>query len=113
MVLRFKSSTPEQFTLIGRDSHGRERSVTATKHSNDFNWQMRLQHPSGENWQATYHGPGGILDAMSELMRSKDAQFVQDRARGDRPPQRPFDYNRRIEADDFAIGPSDRLRLPR
>src|SRR5690242_12145742 len=93
MTLRFKSSTPESFTLIGRDQEGRERRVTATKRSQEFNWNLRLTHPSGENWPATFHGPN-VLDAMAELMRSKDAQYLQDRARGDRPREEPFDHNR-------------------
>ena len=111
MTLKFKSSTPESFTLVGRDSHGRQGTVTATKHSGDFSWQMRLTHPSGENWDASFHGPN-ILDAMSELMRSKDPQYVQDRARQDRPRPPPFDYNRRVEGEDFAVGPSEHFRPP-
>jgi hypothetical protein len=101
MPLTFRSSIPESFTITGRDPDGRTRTVIATKGANDFNWNMRLQHPSGENWNATYRAPGGgnggILDAMSELMRSKDSEYKQDRARGDRPQQPKFDYNQSAE----------------
>jgi hypothetical protein len=97
MTLTFKSSIPESFTLTGRDTDGRQRTVTATKNPGDFNWRMNLRHTSGQNWDATYHAPGrgnaGILDAMAELMRSKDSDFKQDKGRGDRPPQKPRDYN--------------------
>jgi hypothetical protein len=97
MTLTFKSSTPETFVLAGWDAHGRQRRVTATRGERDFNWQLRLQHPSGENWPATYHGES-ILNAMSELMRSKDSEFKQAKARGDRPPPKPRDYNQPVDS---------------
>ena len=98
MALTFRSSIPESFALIGRDPDGRQRSVTATRPSNAFYWDLQLRHPSGQSWQAQYHGAGnaGILDAMSELMRSKDAEFKQDKARNDRPPAEQRDHNRSI-----------------
>jgi hypothetical protein len=97
MTLTYKSSIPESFVLVGREPDGRERRVVATKESGAFNWNLRLQHPSGESWPGTYHGPNGILDAMAELMRSKDSEFKQDKARGDRPRQPAFDPNRSID----------------
>ena|SRR5215510_10099539 len=101
-MLKFKSSTPETFMLLGRDEHGRERIVTARKHPDRFNWDLKLTHPSGENWPATFHGPN-VLDAMSELMRSKDIQFKQDRARGDRPREEPRDNSRSVDGDPAPI----------
>jgi hypothetical protein len=100
MALTFRSSTPEKFELVGTDPAGRRRVVTATKTPGAFNWDLRLQHPSGRNWQATYHG-AGVLDAMGELMNSKNAEFLQDKARGDRPHEERFDDNRSIVDGDI------------
>ncbi len=107
MSLNFRSSTPEQFQIIGIDTSGRRRTVTATKEPGAFNWEMRLQHPSGRHWEARYHGPA-ILDAMGELMVSQDAEFVQDKARGDRPHEDRFDYNRSVDGDVPPITPNSR-----
>src|ERR1700761_1161663 len=96
MALTFRSSIPESFTLVGTDSDGRQRRVTATKRSDQFYWDMRLDHPSGRNWQAQFSGPQ-ILDAMSELMRSRDTEFKQDKARGDRPHTEPGDQSRSVD----------------
>jgi hypothetical protein len=95
MALTFRSSISETFTLTGMDTHGRKRAVTATKASNDFHWKLRLVHPSGRNWDASFHGPN-VLDAMTELLTSKDIEFKQDGARGDRPPAEAFDGNVRV-----------------
>lgn len=101
MVLSYRSSTPESFQIIGTDAAGRKRSVTATKHPGDFAWQLRLQHPSGRHWEASYHGNAGIIDAMGELMNSQDAEFRQDKARGDRPHQDGYDHNRSLTDGDI------------
>jgi hypothetical protein len=85
MALTFRSSTPEQFHLVGIDEHGRRRDAVATKRPDGRSWDMKLTHPSGRNWQASYHGRRGVLDALGELLNSQDAEFVADRARGDRP----------------------------
>ncbi|MET4372555.1 hypothetical protein ABIA99_005264 [Bradyrhizobium sp. LB12.1] len=98
MTLSFRSSRPEQFAIIGVDPDGRKRTVVATKRSGEFNWRLELTHPSGRNWDATYHG-GAVLDAMSELLASKDVEFKQDRARGDRPHEPAYDGNRAVDAD--------------
>jgi hypothetical protein len=97
MSLTFRSSTPQEFTITGRDPDGRTRTATATRERGDFNWNMRLQHPSGRNWQATYHGEN-ILDALGELIVSKNIEYVQDKARGDRPPSQPYDHNRQVDS---------------
>ena len=96
MTLTYRSSIPQSFTLIGRDPDGRQRSVTASKGSQDFYWNLHLRHPSGRNWQAQYRGEG-VLDAMSELLNSKDAEFKLDKARGDRPHEEPLDRNRSVD----------------
>ena|SRR5215475_9681620 len=101
MPLKFKSSSPETFMLLGRDEHGRERIVTATKYADQFNWQLKLTHPSGQSWPGTFAAPGGgnagIIDAMGDMMRSRDSEFVQDRARGDRPREQPRDNTRSVD----------------
>ncbi|MDN5003896.1 hypothetical protein ACFQZO_23960 [Bradyrhizobium sp. GCM10027634] len=96
MVLTFRSSTPETFQLIGTDADGRRRTVTAVKDSGSRYWDITLRHPSGETWPARYSGDAGILDAMAELLNSKDVQFKQDRGRGDRPPPQPYDHSRSL-----------------
>jgi hypothetical protein len=58
---------------------------------------MRLQHPSGRNWEATYHDEA-ILDALGELITSKDIEFKQDKGRGDRPQPQPYDHNRQVDS---------------
>jgi hypothetical protein len=98
MSLTFRSSTPQQFTITGRDPDGRVRTATATREHGEFNWDMSLQHPSGRNWQAAYHGEA-ILDALGELIVSKDMEFKQDKARGDRPhTDQGYDHNRQIDS---------------
>jgi hypothetical protein len=99
MVITYRSTIPERFEISNVDQHGRKRSVTATKFSDDFSWNLRLQHPSGKHWDATYAGRAGILDAMGELLTSRDVEFVQDRDRGDRPPAEAPDRNRRVFND--------------
>jgi hypothetical protein len=97
MSLTFRSSIPQQFTIQGRDADGRVRTATATREHGDFNWNMRLQHPSGRNWDATYHGEN-ILDALGELIVSKNIEYVQDKGRGDRPhTDQAYDHNRQVD----------------
>ncbi len=95
MVLTFRSSIPESFTLIGVDSDGRKRVCVASKNDDDFHWQLALSHPSGQTWSGSFHGPN-VLDALTEMLASKDSEFKQDRARGDRPHEERFDPNRAV-----------------
>jgi hypothetical protein len=98
MVLTFKSTRAETFTISNTDEHGRTRTVTARKDADDWNWNLTLRHPSGETWSGAFTGRAGILDAMGEMMTSRDAQFVQDRDRGDRPRQvMRTDRNRAVD----------------
>ena len=107
MSLSYRSSTPQEFTIVGRDPDGRTRIATATRNTGDFNWNMNLQHPSGRNWQATYHGEA-ILDALGELLASKDIEFKQDKSRGDRPHTEPYDHNRQVDTAAPIIGDPNR-----
>lgn len=107
MSLTFRSSIPQEFVICGRDPDGRTRMATATREGGNFNWDMKLEHPSGRNWQATYHGEN-ILDALGELLSSKEIEFKQDKGRGDRPhTDQRFDYNRAVDTD-APIIPSNR-----
>ena len=84
MVLTFKSTTPEIWRISSVDSNGRERVATATKHQGDFNWQLKLQHPSGMQWQGSYHGTH-VIDALGKLVNDKDSEYAAERGRGYRP----------------------------
>jgi hypothetical protein len=106
MVLTFKSTRAEVFTISNTDEHGRTRTVTASKMPDDWNFKLTLRHPSGETWSGTYTGRAGILDAMAEMMTSRDAQFVQDRDRGDRPRPEAVDRNRSVREDGSFSEPS-------
>jgi hypothetical protein len=109
MTLTFRSSIPEEFKIVGRDTSGRERVATARREPGAFNWNMNLQHPSGRSWQATYHGEA-VIDALGELLCSKDGEFKQDKARGDRPHTAPFDGSRRVENMPAPIIGNTRMR---
>jgi hypothetical protein len=100
----FRSSSPERFELVGTEPSGRRRVVVAEKFPDDFNWKMRLIHPSGQTWPATFHGPN-VLDAMAELLASKDVEFKQDASRGDRPPAEAKDTNVRVYDDGSLAAP--------
>ena len=103
MALTFRSSTPETFRIIGQDSDGGTRVAEATKVPGQTSrWDLRLTHQSGRNWQATFHGPN-VLDALGELMNSKNSEFLQEKARGHRPEPQPYDHNRQLpETGDFS-----------
>lgn len=107
MSLTYRSSSPTKFEIIGTDPDGRRRVVTATKQPSDFAWQMRLDHPSGRHWEASFHG-GNILDGMTELLASKDAEFVNDKARGDKRHEPAYDYSRSVANDLPPITPINR-----
>jgi hypothetical protein len=106
MVLSFRSSSPSKFEIVGTDPDGRSRRVIATKHADDFNWNLQLSHP-GRSWSAKFHGPN-VLDAMSELLASHDSDFRQDKARGDRPQADRFDSNRSVDVYEAPIVPIPR-----
>jgi hypothetical protein len=113
MVLTFKSTRPEKFELIGTDEHGRKRVCTAEKFPDDFSWKLQLRHPSGQTWEGAYAGRA-VLDAMSEMLASRDPQYVQDRERGDRPPAgTATDRNRAVREDGTFSAPHITPRFDR
>src|SRR5260370_17750729 len=101
MSLTFRSSLPQEFVICGRDPDGRTRMATATREHGAFNWNMRLEHPSGRHWEGTYHGEA-VLDALGELLTSKETEFKQAKGCADRPQGQLHDHNPRL----------DRLPLP-
>jgi hypothetical protein len=99
MVLTFRSTTPEVFKIIGEDSDGSRRVATATRvPGSQARWDLKLEHPSGRSWKGDFTGPN-ILDALGELLNSKDIEYRQERNRGHRPEPSQFDYNRRLPDD--------------
>ncbi len=95
MVLTFKSSTPESFVLVGHDTDGSTRVARATR-ADGNKWDMRLEHPSGRNWNAQFYGPN-VLDALAELLNDKDVEYRQEKARGHQPEPEVRDPNRRLD----------------
>lgn len=56
-----------------------------------------LQHPSGRSWRGDFHGPN-VLDALSELLNSKNVEYQQERSRGHKPPPSQLvDRNVKVE----------------
>ena len=86
MTLTFKSSMPEQRVIIERAPDGRQRVCRATQ--SDFNskmWNWRLEHPSGEFWQGTFHGDGASVNvALAQMLVDKERDYLNDKARGDK-----------------------------
>jgi hypothetical protein len=105
MVLTFRSTISETFKLIGQDSDGSRRVAVATRIPGaQARWDLKLEHPSGRSWKGDFSGPN-VLDALAELLNSKDIEYRQERNRGHRPePSQSFDYNRRLP-DDGNIAP--------
>jgi hypothetical protein len=100
MVLTFQSTRPEVFKLIGEDSEGSRRVAVATRVPGaQTRWDLQLTHPSGRTWRGDFHGPN-VLDALSELLHSKDAEYRSERARGHRPEPAPFGFDRHVSVPD-------------
>jgi len=96
MVLTFRSTVPEIWRISSVDSNGRERVATATKHQGDFNWQLKLQHPSGMQWQGSYHGTH-VIDALGKLVNDKDSEYAAERGRGYKPEPGSRDTSVRVD----------------
>lgn len=113
MTLIFKSSTPERFEIRAIDSNGRARVAVATRESNAFNWDMRLTHPSGRHWPASYHGEA-VLDALGALIESKHPEYVAEKGRGYRQEPAMRDPNHRLpeSGDEAPIVRTDRYNVP-
>jgi len=106
MVLIFRSSLPQEFVIAGRDDDGRTRLATATRERGDFNWKMKLEHPSGRNWEATYHGEN-ILDALGEF-----ARVERGRVQAGQGARRPSANNAGLRSTTAASTPTPSRRSP-
>jgi hypothetical protein len=115
MTLTFKSSRPEERVIIERDKTGRQRVCRAVQ--SDYNtklWNLRLDHPSGETWSGTFHGDGNTVNlAMTQMMMDKERDYLDDKARGDKPRAPDRDLN--VKVDEFGrdIGAPVRSYLER
>ena len=98
MTLTYRSSSPETKVFVDREPDGRQRVCRAERHSGDRAWSLRLEHPDGQSWGGSFTGDAAELPlAMAKMLADRQNEFVQARSRGDRPPQEPYDPNRRIE----------------
>jgi hypothetical protein len=94
MVLTYRSTIAEKFKIIGEDSDGSRRVAVATKLPGQYaRWGLELQHPSGRTWRGDYTGTH-ILDALGELLNSKEGEYKQSKNRGHRPEPKVFDHHR-------------------
>jgi hypothetical protein len=101
MVLTYKSSTPETRVVIEREPNGRQRVARATKdQSAARQWNLRVEHPNGRNWDGTFSGPSAeVTLALAQMLAQTEYEWVQDRERGDRPPSQAADRNVRVHDD--------------
>lgn len=61
-------------------------------------WNLRLEHPSGEIFNGSFHGDGNTVNlAMSQMMMEKENDYLGDKARGDRPATPSRDLNVRVD----------------
>ena len=94
MVLTFASTIAEVFKIIGEDSDGSRRVAVATRLPGTYaRWDLELTHPSGRSWKGDFTGTN-ILDALGEMLNSKEIEYRQARNRGHRPEPKVFDHNR-------------------
>jgi hypothetical protein len=89
--------------LIERDETGRERRVTATRggpQQPDF-WTLELEHPDGQKFSDRIHGNHRVVCVkMENMLDERRRDFVQARARGDRPAQN-MQYDRNVPVSDL------------
>ncbi len=106
MTLTFRTSTPEQRVVIEREPDGRQRVATATRNSGSHeHWDLKVTHPSGQNWNGTFNGSGvNVTVALAEMLARTQNEFRDDKARGDRPHRdQLYDWSRRV--DEHAVAP--------
>jgi hypothetical protein len=107
VALTFKSTGQEVLLVVDRQPDGRQRVGRAVQSEHNAKWwDIKIEHPSGTVTRATYHGgkyEAGI--AINDLMNRSANDFAQERARGDRPPPRPYDANRSVDVENAPIVP--------
>lgn len=99
MTLTFRSSIPESRCIIEQEADGRRRVAVATRDLGATRqWNLRVSHPSGENWNGTFSGDTSeVYHALGNMLARTENEFKSDRARGDRPKSPPTDHNRSVE----------------
>jgi hypothetical protein len=89
--------------LIERDEAGRERRVTAKQggpQQPDF-WQLEYEAPDGLRKADRIHGNHTIVGIkMQNMMDDNRREFIQARARGDRPAQN-MQFDRNVPVSDL------------
>ena len=96
MVLTFRSTTPESYTLVRVDSEGNRSVATTTKTENRGQWLTTLRHPSGQSWSRHCYGPNA-LDHVCGMLEAHESDYRDAAARGHRPPQPKYDNSVRID----------------
>jgi hypothetical protein len=98
MTLTFRSTAPETRVVIEREPDGRQRVARATRNpAATRHWDLRVEHPSGENWSGTFIGDtADVTLALAEMLRRSENEWKSDKSRGDRPRTEPYDHNRRV-----------------
>src|ERR1700740_258652 len=105
MALSFRSSSPETRIFIHRQEDGRQRVCRAERHSGERQWKLSLEHPDGQRWSASFNGDQNELPlAIGHLLESKQNEFVQAKARGDRPPAVARDTSIRVDMAGNELG---------
>jgi hypothetical protein len=95
MVLTYRSTTPETRVIIERESDGRQRVARATKAADSFRqWDLRVEHPSGQVRTGIFRGDGAEVNlALAQMLSDSEAEWRQEKARGDRPAPGQRDLN--------------------
>ena len=103
----FRSSSPERtFILVEREADGRQRVGRAVKNMDSaMTWDLQVEHPSGQTWPGTFHGPAAEAKlALVQMMQQTELEWNQDRG-NDRPQDRMRpDYNIRLTDDGRGVG---------
>ena len=95
MALTFKSTSQETKIVIDRAPDGRQRVGRAVQstHNPEF-WNLTVEHPNGQKWPGSFCGSDmEAVVALAEMMARTKNEYLQDRARGDRPPPETRDLN--------------------
>lgn len=98
MTLTFRSSIPESRIFIERDPDGRQRVARATRESGNRQWALAVEHPAGQVFRGSFNGqPGEVVLAPGQMLSRTENEYVQAKARGDKPPEKSRDLNVRVD----------------
>jgi hypothetical protein len=99
MVITWKSTGVRERVIIDREPDGRQRVAKAKQSDyNNRHWDLSLEHPSGERFVGTLTGANAdeACLALTQMLADHENSWVDDKARGDRPREAPYDANRRV-----------------